>query len=126
MGVDATLAYQLQFGQTLNQRRLYLRALADEHKNLCFTKTFCKGVILLNVVGPYCDVMAFEFLKAFERADGIEIVVQDRDVHSQASPGLGIVRELVEKPGTGFQLALLDKFIRRVCLGNVSRADDDG
>src|SRR3954453_9166077 len=81
MRIDAALADQLQLRQPLQQWRADLRALADQHQRLGILEPRREGVDVLDVVVMDGDGVAVELAEAIERAQRVEIVVEDGDVH---------------------------------------------
>ena len=75
MRIYATLADQLEFRQSRNQRRAYRGALADQHQRLGVFQALGEFVFILGVVVPdgYI-VMGDEFVR-IELADGVLVVV---------------------------------------------------
>ena len=87
MRVDAALADEAQRAKAFEQRRADLRALADQHQHLRIPEALCERVDILRVVVPDRYVVPVELAKARERAQRIEIIIQDRNLHS----GLDVV-----------------------------------
>jgi len=81
MRVDAALADEPERRQAREQRRADLRALADEDQYFRIFQALCQCVDILDMVGPDLDVVARQFPEAFERTQGVEIVVENRDLH---------------------------------------------
>ena len=79
--VDAALADQPQLRQPLKQRRSDLGALADQHERLGVAQPLGEHVDVLDVVGPDRDVVPGQLGEAVERAQRVEVVVEDRDLH---------------------------------------------
>src|SRR3954470_8877847 len=79
--IDAALADELQPGQLLDQRRADFRALADQHQRLDVLEARGERLGLLQVVVPHLDVVPRELLEGAQRRHGVEVVVEDGDVH---------------------------------------------
>src|SRR5438876_9211258 len=81
MGIDAALADQSQLWQSVEQWRADLRALADQDERLGGAQPTGERVHVLNVVVPDRDLVPAQLLEAAQRADRIEVVVEDGDLH---------------------------------------------
>src|SRR5947209_3526073 len=92
MGVDAALADQTEIGQPLQQRSTDLCAFTNEHHCFAVAQTVGQLVDVLDVIGEDGYLVAVQLLEAVERAERVEIVVQDRDPHAtslrRAEPAL--------------------------------------
>src|SRR5262249_37754242 len=80
--IDAALADEAQLGQALEQWHADLGALADQHQGLAVAEPPGECVHLLDVVIPDRDVVVPQLLEAAERTDGVEIVVENRNLHA--------------------------------------------
>src|SRR5262249_36217817 len=81
MRIATALADQLPFWQPLQQRRPYLRALADQHQRFGVAQPLRQHVDVLDMIVPDGDVMSGELAEALEAAQRVEIIVEDRDLH---------------------------------------------
>src|SRR5580692_5529655 len=81
MRIDAALADQPQLGQLLKERRADLRPLAEQHQDLGILQALGKDIRVLHMVGPHRDVMAIEFPETLQRAQRVEIIVENGDFH---------------------------------------------
>src|SRR6185437_1431601 len=88
MRKDAALADELELGEAFKQRATDLGALADQHQGLGVLEALGQCVGVLDVVVPDGDVVAGELGEGWQRADGVEVVVENRDFH-EASPFRG-------------------------------------
>ena len=77
----AALADEPQLGQALEQGRADLRALAVQHENLGVAQPLAQRVDILDMVGPQRDIVSGELGEARQRADRIEIIVENGDLH---------------------------------------------
>jgi hypothetical protein len=81
VGIDAALADQLQPGQAFEQGRANLGPLADQHQRLGIPKPFRQHINVLDVIVPDMDVVPSEFLETIEGAYGVEIIVENGNLH---------------------------------------------
>ena len=79
--VDAALADEPQLRQALEERRADLGPLADQDQHLGVAQALGERVDVLDVVVPDGDVEGRELAEAGERAERVEVVVEDRDLH---------------------------------------------
>ena len=79
--IHAALTDESQHVETFEQRCPDLGSLADEDQDLCVFQALRKCVNLLNVIVPDLDLMALQLPEARERAQRVEVVVEDRDPH---------------------------------------------
>jgi hypothetical protein len=79
--VDAALADQAQVGQTLEQRRTDLGALADQDERVEVLQPLGEAVGVLDVVCEDRHLVVPEPLEARQRPQRVEPVVEDRDLH---------------------------------------------
>src|SRR5712692_7106216 len=96
--VDAALADQPEPGQSLDQRRADLRALADQHQDLGVGEALRQRRDVLDVIVPDRDVVSRKLAEAAKRPYRVVIVVQDRDFHG--------LRLCTEGSSRGFRAAL--------------------
>ena len=82
---DTALTHEPQLGQPFDQRRAYRRALADQHQRFGVLQPFSELVGVLGVVVPDGNVVAGELAEARQRADGVMVVVEYRNVHFKIS-----------------------------------------
>src|SRR6266403_1130730 len=94
MGIDAALADQLQLRQPFQQGRADLRALADQHQRLGVAQALGEPVDVLDMVVPDRHLMTGKLAEAIERAQRVEIIVEDGDLHAM----LPWQRETVTSP----------------------------
>src|SRR5205823_1172141 len=80
--IDAALADQPEPNQPFKQDGAYLRALAYEHQAFSILQAPCHGLGFLQVVVPDRNLMVLELLEAGERAQRVEIIVQDGYLHA--------------------------------------------
>src|ERR1700730_534107 len=86
MRIDAALADQLKLRQSLQQRCADLRPLADQDQGFGVAQSLRQLVDILDVIVPDRDVMSGKLLEAVERAQGVEIIVEDGNLHGQRPP----------------------------------------
>jgi hypothetical protein len=79
--VDAALADQAQLRQPLEQLRADLGALADQDERVEAGEPLGEGINVLDVVGEDRDLVAGKLLEALQRAERVEPIVEDRDLH---------------------------------------------
>ena len=89
MRIDAALADQPELRQALEQRRADLRAFADQHQRLGVAQALGQGVDILDVIVPDRHVVAGELAEAGQGAQGVVVIVEDRDFHEQREIGGG-------------------------------------
>ena len=92
MRINAALANELELRQTLKQRRADLRALAKQHQDLGVLQTFGQRIDVLHMVVPDRDIVARQFGKAGQRAQRVEIIVENGDFHELAPPSVPLLR----------------------------------
>ena len=83
MRVHAALADQAEIGQPLQKRSTDLRAFPDEHQCLAIVQTLSELVDILYVIVEHRYVVAEQLVEAVQRAERVEVVVQDRNPHPQ-------------------------------------------
>src|SRR5258708_2403874 len=83
MGIDAALADQLQLWQPFQQGRADLRALADQHQRLGVAQALGEPVDVLDMVVPDRHLVPGKLAEAIERAERVEIIVEDGDLHAK-------------------------------------------
>src|SRR5260370_4085021 len=88
MRIDATLAYELQPGQALQERRPDRAAFADQHQRFGVGKAGRERIDILDVVVPDGNRMAVELAEARQRAHGVVVIIQDGDLHDICSLSL--------------------------------------
>ena len=81
VGIDAALADQPQGREPLDQRGTDGRALADQDERVERREPLRQRVDRLDVIGEHGHVMCRECGEARQRAERVEVVVEDRDVH---------------------------------------------
>src|SRR3954451_1740761 len=86
MRIDAALADQFQFRQSLQQGLANLRSLADQHQRFGIAQAFRQRIDVLDVIVPDRDVEPGELAEAVEGAHRVEIIVEDRDFHDALPP----------------------------------------
>src|ERR1700722_9534893 len=79
--IDAALADQFQLRQPLQQRRADLRALPDQHQRFGVAQPLRQPIDVLDVVVPDFDIMSGELAETFQRPHGVEIIVEDGNLH---------------------------------------------
>ena len=77
MRVDAALTDKPQGVEAFEQRRTDLRALANQHEHLCVLEARGERVDILRVIVPDRHVLPVQLAKAWERAQCVEIVVEN-------------------------------------------------
>src|SRR6187399_2248255 len=82
MRIDAALADELEPGQALEQATSDFRALTDEHHAFSILQARRERIRVLHVVVPDRDLMPFEPLERGKRAQRVEIIVQDGNLHA--------------------------------------------
>jgi hypothetical protein len=85
MRIHAPLADQPQPGQAVQQRCLDLRAFPDQHECFSVLQPLREHSIVLDVIVPDRDVMPGELAETTQCANGIEIIIEDRDFHGWIS-----------------------------------------
>ena len=90
--IDAALADEPQLRQALEQRRADLGALADQHQRLGVPQPLGQRVDVLDVIVPDRDVVAGQLREAGQRAQRVEVVVEDGDLHRTGSEHAVVVR----------------------------------
>src|SRR5215469_3681408 len=85
MRVDAALADEPEFREALQQIGRDLRALANQHKSFGVLEPLPKDGNVIDVIVPDLDFVAVELSKTGESAEGIEVVVEDRDLQATRS-----------------------------------------
>jgi hypothetical protein len=83
--IDAALADEFELGQPFEQRRSNGRALADEHQAFGVLEPRRERVGILHVVVPDRNLVSLELLEAGKRAQRVEIIVQNRNLHALRS-----------------------------------------
>src|SRR5512133_3755182 len=79
--IDAALADQPELREALEERRADLGARADQHERLRVPQALSKRVDLLDMIVPDRDVVPLQLAEARKRAEGVGVVVEDRDPH---------------------------------------------
>src|SRR5947199_10776775 len=87
MRIDTALADQLQFRQSLQQGFTNLGSLADQHQRFGIAEALRQRVDILDVIVPDRDVMAGELAETAEGAHGVEIIVENGNLHDGRFPG---------------------------------------
>jgi hypothetical protein len=82
MRVDAALADQAEIAQPLQKRSTDLRAFPDEHQCLAIVQPLSELVDILYVIVEDRYVVAEQLVEAVQRAERVEVVVQDRNPHA--------------------------------------------
>ena len=111
--VDAALAYQLESLQSLQQWLTDLGPLAYQDQHLGVLQSFGERIDFLDVVVPDFDLVTRQLFVAFERAEGVVIIVKNGDLHHQkfnvtASFMLGVVMDQIRGPS----LAITQSFCK--------------
>ena len=83
MRVNAALTDEREIPQPLQQRRADRGALAYQHQHVGVTQSFAQNLGVLYVVVPDRDFIACELVEAIEAAQGVEVVVENGDVHDR-------------------------------------------
>ncbi len=87
MRIDAALADELQFGQLPKERRANLGALAKQHQNFGIAQSLGQQAGILHMIVPDRDIVAVELAETRQRAQRVEIVVEDGDFHEIKANG---------------------------------------
>src|SRR5262245_22676438 len=80
--IDAALADELEAGQAFEQVGLNPRALADEHQTFGILEPRRERVGILHVVVKDRNLVPLELLEAGKRAQRVEIIVENRNLHA--------------------------------------------
>ena len=83
--VDTSLADQLELGQLLEQGRPDLGAFPDQHERVSGREPAGQFIDILHMVIPDGHVMPAQFLEALQAAHGVMVIVQNRNLHTNAS-----------------------------------------
>jgi hypothetical protein len=81
MRVDAALADQPQRWKSLEQRCTHRGPLSDQNDRLEVAQSLGQGVEIFEMIGEDGHVVAVELCVARKPADGVEVIVEDRDLH---------------------------------------------
>jgi hypothetical protein len=79
--VDAALADEPELGQSTQERRADLGALANEHERFGLAQSLGERVGVLDVIVPDLDVVPRQLGEAVERAQRVVVIVEDGDLH---------------------------------------------
>jgi len=85
MWIDAALTDQPQRRKPFDERRADLRAFAKQDQHLGIGEALGERIDLVDMVVPDRDLVAVELAKAIERAQRVEPVVEDGDLHGAAN-----------------------------------------
>jgi hypothetical protein len=83
--IDAALADEFELGQAFEQVGLNSRALTDEHQAFGVLEPRRQRVGVLHVVVPDHNLVTRELAEAGKRAQRVEIIVEDRNLHAPRS-----------------------------------------
>ena len=81
--IHATLTDQPQRAEPFEQWLADLRSLANQYQHLGIRETSGKCVEVLRVIVPHRYRVTVQLAEARERAERIEVVVQNRDLHGR-------------------------------------------
>ncbi len=84
VGVHAALADQAQIRQPLQQRSSDRGAFTNEYQRFAVAQTVGELVDILHVIGEDRYLMAVQLLEALQRAQRVEVVVEDCDPHASS------------------------------------------
>jgi len=79
--IGAALADQAQVREAVQQRCADLGPFADEDQRVEAPKPLGEDLGVLHMIGEDGDLMARQLLKARQRAQGVQPVIEDRDLH---------------------------------------------
>ena len=79
--VDAALTDEAELRQSTQEWRADLSALANQHERFGLAQALGERVDVLDVIVPNLDVVPRQLREAFERAQRVLVVVEDRDPH---------------------------------------------
>jgi hypothetical protein len=79
--IDAALANEFQLIQALKQGSVNFRALSYQHQYFRIFQTLGQLIDVLHMIVPDLYVMVSKFLEAGQSSQGIEVIVENRDVH---------------------------------------------
>ena len=79
------MADEFEPGQAFEQGGLDCRAFANEHQAFGIFQARRERVGVLHVVVPDRNLVTLKLLKAGKRAQRIEIIVEDRNLHAPSS-----------------------------------------
>jgi hypothetical protein len=82
MRVDAALADEPQRVEAIEQGLAYVRTLANQHERLRVVEASGQRVDILRVIVPDSDLVAVQLAEARESTKGVEVVIQNRDLHT--------------------------------------------
>src|SRR5262249_46291394 len=86
MRVDAALTDQPQRVKAFEQRLADLRTLANQYEHLRVFQAYGKRVEGLGVIVPHRYLVCVQLAKARKSAKGVEIVIQNRNLHRTCPP----------------------------------------
>src|SRR5262249_10521808 len=100
-------------GQPLEERRPDFSPLANQHERLGVLQAISQSVGVLDVVGEDLDIMPVQLCERWQRAQRVEVVVEDRDLHTcfssePFSDQFLLITSLARKAYTGDRLFALD------------------
>jgi hypothetical protein len=67
------------------------RSFAQQRQCLCILKPIDEDFHDLSVIVPDGHIMVGDLAEAIESSDGVLVIVEDRDIHSLAEPGIATV-----------------------------------
>ncbi len=79
--VDAALADEPELSQPFQQRGADLGSLADQHEHFRVLQAFGQRIDVLHVIVPDSDLMSGKPGETVQRAERIEVVIENGDVH---------------------------------------------
>ena len=79
--IDAALTHQPQLRQPLDERPADRRAFADQDQRFGLGQALRERINVVDMIVPDRDLVAVELAEAVEGAQGVEVVVEDGDVH---------------------------------------------
>ena len=101
MGIDAALADELQFRQPVEEFPGYLRALPEQHHRIEIAKPFGKSRDILDVVVEDGNVVPCKLRETGQVPQGVEIVVQDRQLHAHTLKSAGQISRNISQKAHG-------------------------
>ena len=86
MRVDAALADEPQRVEAIEQGLTDVRTLANQHERLRVFEAPGQRIDVLRVIVPDRDLVAVQLAKARESTKGVEVVIQNRNLHRTCLP----------------------------------------
>jgi hypothetical protein len=77
MRIDAALADQPKPGEPLQEWRPDIGPLSEKHERFRVVEPPRQGISILDMVIPNADLVAVEFLEAFQAPERVVVIIQD-------------------------------------------------